>query len=126
MFYLTMHSTHFIYPLYGIGYVVKDYLGNKRQSPLQPLHGLLFAISSTESFKWITAQIGQVYTKTFGTPIVEQWLEWVIAQWVWNTDVIREKPAAILLWAFSFFVTWDLSYTSSYRDDNTYCFRYSS
>ena len=39
MFYLMMHLTHFIY-----GYMAKDHRGNKKENPLQPLHGLLFPI----------------------------------------------------------------------------------
>ena len=40
-FYLTMHSPHFIY-----GYMASDYSDSERGKPLQPLHGLLFSISS--------------------------------------------------------------------------------
>ena len=50
MFYLTTHSTHFIY-----GYMVsdiimvKDHSGSERENLLPP-HGLLFPISSKGSF----------------------------------------------------------------------------
>ena len=59
MFYLTMHSTHFIYGrrkeemfyswLYGVRHMVKDYSDSERGNPL-PLHRLLFLISSKGSF----------------------------------------------------------------------------
>ena len=52
MFYLTTHSTHFIY-----GYMLKDHSDSERErererergNPLPP-HGLLFPISSKVSF----------------------------------------------------------------------------
>ena len=44
MFYLTTHSTHFIY-----GDMVKDHSDSERGNLLQP-HGLLFPISSKGSF----------------------------------------------------------------------------
>ena len=44
MFYLTKHSTHFIY-----GYMVKDHSDSERGNPLQP-HGLFFPINCKGSF----------------------------------------------------------------------------
>ena len=44
LFYLTTHSTHFIY-----GYMIKDHSDNERGTTLPP-HGLLFPISSKGSF----------------------------------------------------------------------------
>ena len=49
MFYLTMHSTHFIYGYMGVGHLVKDHSDSKRGNPLLPL-GLLFPINSKGSF----------------------------------------------------------------------------
>ena len=49
MFYLTTHSTHFIYGYMASDIMVKDQSDNKRGNPLPP-HGLLFAISSKGSF----------------------------------------------------------------------------
>ena len=71
MFYLTTHSTHFIYGymeerkegnvlfndalntfylrLYGIKHMVKDHSDSERGNPLSP-HGLLFSISSKGYF----------------------------------------------------------------------------
>ena len=57
MFYLTMHSTHFILRLYGVGYMVKDYSDSERGKPLPP-HGLLFPISSKGSFICTIPQTG--------------------------------------------------------------------
>ena len=45
MFYLTTHSTHFIY-----GYIVRDQSDSERGNQLPPLHGLLFSISNKDSF----------------------------------------------------------------------------
>ena len=39
MFYLTTHSTHFIYGLYGVRHRVKDQTDSERGNPLPP-HGL--------------------------------------------------------------------------------------
>ena len=45
MFYLTMHSTHLILRLYGVGDKVKDHSDRERGNPLLP-HRLLFLINS--------------------------------------------------------------------------------
>ena len=78
MFYLTMHSTHFIYGymerernvlfndalnrfylrLYGVGHMVKDHSDSERGNPLPP-HRLLFSINSMGSFICIIPQTGQ-------------------------------------------------------------------
>ena len=49
MFYLTTHSTHFIY-----GYMASDImvLSDRDGGNPQPPHGLLFPISSKGSFIW--------------------------------------------------------------------------
>ena len=36
MFYLTMHSTHFILRLYGVGHMVKDHSDSEIGNPLPP------------------------------------------------------------------------------------------
>ena len=48
MFYLTMHSTHFIYG-YMASDMVKDHSDSEKGNPLPP-HGLLFSINSKGSF----------------------------------------------------------------------------
>ena len=74
MFYLTTHSTHFIY-----GYMASDILSTiqiVRGNPL-PSHGLLFPINSRGYF------IDRItHTTAFVTPVVEHWLEREIALWV--------------------------------------------
>ena len=57
MFYLTMHSTHFILRLYGVGHMVKDHSDSERVNPLPP-HGLLFPINSKGSFICTIPQTG--------------------------------------------------------------------
>ena len=72
MFYLTTHSTHFIY-----GYMASDILSTTqivRGNPLPP-HGLLFPINSRGYFICTITQTGV-------TPVVEHWLEREIALWV--------------------------------------------
>ena len=59
MFYLTTHSTHFIYAYkYGVGHMVKDHSDSERGNPLPP-HGLLFPINSKGSFICTIPQTGQ-------------------------------------------------------------------
>ena len=59
MFYLTTHSTHFIYGYkYGVGHMVKDHSDSERGNPLPP-HGLLFPINSKGSFICTIPQTGQ-------------------------------------------------------------------
>ena len=48
MFYLTTHSTHFIYG-YMASDMVKDHSDNEKKTPLPP-HRLLFPINSKGSF----------------------------------------------------------------------------
>ena len=52
MFYLTTHSTHFIYD-----YMVKDHSDSEKGNPLPP-HRLLFPISSKGSFICTIPQTG--------------------------------------------------------------------
>ena len=56
MFYLKMHSTHFIYD-YMASDMVKDHSDSKKGNLLLP-HGLLFPISSKGSFIYIIPQTG--------------------------------------------------------------------
>ena len=65
LFYLTTYAAHFIY-----GYV-KDHSNSDRGNPLLP-YGLLFLISNIHD----STYYGCV------TPVVEHWLEGVIAQWI--------------------------------------------
>ena len=75
IFYLTMHSTHFIY-----GYMVKDHSDSEKGNPLPP-HRLPFTINSKGSFIY-TIPDRIAHTTAFVTPVVEHWLEQEIAQWV--------------------------------------------
>ena len=52
MFYLTTHSTHFIY-----GYMVKDHSDSEKGNPLLP-HRLLLSINSKGSFICTIPQTG--------------------------------------------------------------------
>ena len=79
MFYLTTHSTHFIYD-YMASDMVKDHSESERGNPLPP-HGLLFSINSKGSFI-CTIPDRIAHTTAFVTAVVEHWLEREIAQWV--------------------------------------------
>ena len=56
MFYLTMHSTFYLW-LYGVRHMVKDHSDSERGNPLLP-QWLLFPISSKGSFICIIPQTG--------------------------------------------------------------------
>ena len=77
MFYLTMHSTHFIYGYMAsgkhkketfqlmthsthllYGYMMLDHSDSEGGNPVLPSHGLLFLISSKGSFICTTSQTG--------------------------------------------------------------------
>ena len=57
MFYLTTHTTHFIYGLYGVRHMVKDHSDSEKGNPLLP-HRLLFLINSKGSFIYTIPQTG--------------------------------------------------------------------
>ena len=57
MFYLTMHSTHFILRLYSIRHMVEEHSDSERGNPLLP-HGLFFPISTKGSFICTISQTG--------------------------------------------------------------------
>ena len=81
MFYLTTHSTHFIYGYMASWHMVKDHSDSEWGNPLPP-HGLLFPINS-KGFFYMHNPIDRIaHTTAFVTPVVEHWLEREIAQWV--------------------------------------------
>ena len=67
MFYLMMHSTHFIY---GVRHMVKDHSDSKRGNQLLP-HGLLFTISSKGFFYMYNPTDRITHTRAFVIPDVE-------------------------------------------------------
>ena len=110
MFYLTTHSTHFIYGymasdiimvkrerernvlfndalntfylrLYGVRHMVKDDSDSEKGNPLPP-HRLLLSINTKVFFYMDHATDRIAHTTAFVTPVVEHWLEREIAQWV--------------------------------------------
>ena len=66
--------------LHGVRHMVKDHSDNEKGNPLPP-HRLLFPISSKGSFI-CTIPHRITHTTAFVTPVVEHWLERLIAQWV--------------------------------------------
>ena len=69
MFYLTTHSTHFIYG-YMASDMVKDHSDSEKGNPQQ---GFFYMHHPTDRI---------THTTVFVTPVVEHWLEREIAQWV--------------------------------------------
>ena len=83
MFYLTTHSTHFIYGYMASDIImVKDHSDSERENPLPP-HGVFFPIIARVLLN-ASSQI---------TPVVEHWLEREIAEWVHHEGLIR-RPIA--------------------------------
>ena len=80
MFYLTTHSTHFVY-----GYMASDIwlwiiLIVRKETRCRHIR-LLFPINS--KFFYMHHPTDRIaHTTTFVTPVVEHWLERKIAQWV--------------------------------------------
>ena len=87
MFYLTTHSTHFIYG-YMASDMVKDHSDSERGNPLPP-HGLLFLINSKASFICPNPQTGYHIPQ----PVVEHWLERETAQWVHSMKDQPDDPS---------------------------------
>ena len=87
MFYLMMHSTHFIYGYMALD-MEKDHSYSKRGNLLLPLLWLLLLISSKGSFI-CTIPDRIAHTMAFVTPVVEHWLEQEIVQWVHHEGLIR-------------------------------------
>ena len=84
MFYLTTHSTHFIY-----GYIASDIW----------LRTILIVRKETRcrhigySYRLTARVLLYAHTTAFVTPVVEHWLETGIAQWVHHEGWIR-RPIA--------------------------------
>ena len=75
MFYLTTHSTHFIYGYMASDIImVKDHSDNDRRNLLLP-HGLLFYISSKGVFYVHHPTDRIAHTTAFVSPVMEHWLE---------------------------------------------------
>ena len=102
MFYLTTHSTHFIYG-YMASDMVKDHSDSEKGNPL-PLHRLLLSINSKGSFI-CTIPDRITHTMAFVTPVVEHWLDREIAQWVHPMKDRSDDPLhheqSLYLWATS-------------------------
>ena len=81
MFYLTTHSTHFIYGYMASRHMVTDHSFSERGNPLPP-YGLLFPISSKGFFYMHNPTDRITHTTAFVIPVVDHWLEREIAQWV--------------------------------------------
>ena len=85
IYYLTTHSTHFIY-----GYMASD-TDSERGNPLPP-HGLLS--DWQHGFFYMYHPTDRIaHTTAFVTPVMEHWLEREIAQWVHHEGSIR-RPIA--------------------------------
>ena len=94
MFYLTTHSTHFYSRVYGVGHMVLDHSDRERGNPLPSPHGILFPIKSNGSCICTNPTDWIAHTPVLDvTPVVENWLEREIAQWVYHEGSIRQPIA---------------------------------
>ena len=87
MFYLTTHSTHFIYGYMASDIWLRTILIVRKEHPLPP-HRLLLSISSKGFFYMHHPTDRITHTTAFVTPVVEHWLEREIDQWVHPFDKI--------------------------------------
>ena len=77
----TLNTLYF--RLYGVGHMVKNHSDSERGNPLRPL-GLLFPISSKDSFTCITPTDSITHT-IYHIPVVEHWLVRVETDWDSNS-----------------------------------------
>ena len=76
--------------------MVKDHSDSERGNPLPP-HGLLFPISSKGSF---ICTIDRTSHKTaFVTPVMEDWMEREMTQWVHHEGSIHRATSCSKRWA---------------------------
>ena len=91
MFYLTMHSTHFMLRSYGVKHMVKDHSDSLRVTRCRHIG---YSFQSAARVFFMHHHTDRItHTTAFVTPIVEHWLEQEIAQWVHHEGSIR-RPIA--------------------------------
>ena len=91
MFYLTTHSTHFIYGYMASDIWFKDHSDSEKGNPLPP-HRLLLPISSKGSFYMHHPTDRITHTTAFVAPVVEHWLEREIKNTRYpDTDILNKK-----------------------------------
>ena len=95
MFYLTTHSTHFIYGYMASDIWLRTILIVRKETCLPP-HRLLLSIDSKGSFI-CTIPDRITHTTAFVTPVVEHWLEREIAQWVYFKQCTNKCLLMIIL-----------------------------
>ena len=113
MFHLTTQSTHFIY-----GYMASDHSDSEKGNPLPP-HRLLFPINSNGFYMHHpTDRIA--HTTAFVTPVVDNWLEREIAQWVLPMKDRSDDPShheRTLLRRIMYEVVYSVKYISSFSNN---------
>ena len=88
MFYLTMHSTHFIYEYMASDIWLRTILIAREETRC---HHMDCSFRLAAKVLLYTDRI--IHTTAFVTPVVEHWLEWEIAQWVHHEGSIRRAIA---------------------------------
>ena len=87
MFYLIIHSTHFVYCYLLSRHMVKYCTDNKRGNPL-PFHVVFFLIGSKVSFIWTISDMIEL-TTIFVSPVVEHMLNQETNEWSRQEGLIQ-------------------------------------
>ena len=118
MFYLTTHSTHFIYGYMASDIImVKDHSDSEKGNPLPP-HRLLLSINSKDSFICTREREICFYLTTHSTHFMYGYMASDI--WLRTILIVREETRCRLM-GYSFRLTARvLLYVSSHRQDDTY------
>ena len=84
MFYLTMHSTHFIYGYMASDIWLRTILIVRKETRC---HHIATLIDYQQGFFYMHHPTDRItHTMAFVTPVVEHWLEREIAQWVEGSE----------------------------------------
>ena len=93
MFYLTTHSTHFIYGYMASDIWLRTILIVRKKTRCRHI-GYSFRLAARVLFFYMHHPTDMItHTTAFVTPVVEHWLEREIAQWVHHEGSIR-RPIA--------------------------------
>ena len=92
MFYLTTHSTHFIYGYMASDIWLRTILIVRKETRCRHI-GYSFRLPAMFVFYMHHPTDRIVHTTAFVTPVVEHWLEREIAQWVHPTKDRSDDPS---------------------------------
>ena len=91
MFYLTMHSTHFIYGYMALDIWLRTILIVRKETCCRHIGYSYRLTARVLNMHHPTDRIA--HTTAFNTPVVEHWLEREIAQWVHHMKDRSDDPS---------------------------------